>query len=64
MKTCQAPGCQAVAGKNMPYCAEHVHRLKPCGFEGCDKQVAAYNRSGYCGDHKWYWQKLKRARRD
>lgn len=57
---CQAEGCASPAGKRFPYCAVHVHRCKPCQFGDCEAQVAAYNRSGYCGEHLWYAQKLKR----
>ena len=62
-KGCRAPGCRALAGRNLPYCREHVHRLRTCAFEGCTTKIAAYNRSGYCPGHKWYAQKLKRASR-
>lgn len=61
-KPCSFPGCQSPAGKRFPYCAFHVHRCKTCGFGNCSTQVAAYNRSGYCGEHLWYAQKLKRNR--
>ena len=60
---CQAVGCDKPAGKRGVYCTEHVHRLRPCGFEGCETMIAAYNRSGFCGAHKWFSQKLKRASR-
>lgn len=60
---CTFPGCEKHQTKTYPYCAEHMHRANQCKFDDCERPIAAYNKSGYCYDHRWYAQKEARAAR-
>lgn len=59
-KTCAVAGCARGTATVYPFCTDHMHRAYPCAVEGCGFMVAAYNKSGYCYDHRWVAQKVKR----
>ena len=62
-KTCAVAGCARGTATVYPFCTDHMHRAYPCAVEGCAFMVAAYNKSGYCYDHRWVAQKVKRMAR-
>ena len=62
-KTCAVAGCARGTATVYPFCTDHMHRAYPCAVEGCGFMVAAYNKSGYCYDHRWVAQKVKRMAR-
>jgi hypothetical protein len=60
---CLAIGCEDHAVRSYPFCTHHMHHAYVCAYDGCEKTIAAYNKSGYCYAHRWVPQKMARARR-
>ena len=61
--TCAVAGCTRNTATVYSFCTDHMHRAYPCAVKDCGFMVAAYNKSGYCYDHRWVAQKVKRMAR-
>ena len=63
MKACATNGCTDYAIEFHEFCHYHIHRAYPCAMEACPNMISDYNKSGYCYDHRWVAQKMRRLKR-
>lgn len=59
---CAVADCGKPSTSTYVFCVDHMHRAYPCAVQGCERPISAYNKSGYCYDHRWVAQKVARMK--